>query len=72
MSRSLAKTVTFACVHFSVAFGLVYALTGSVPLAGAVALLEPLANTLAYFLHERAWERFGRGRPRPGQEPAVG
>ena len=57
-SHSLAKTGTFAVVHFSVAFSIAYLLTGSVAIAGALALLEPLANTVAYLLHERAWARF--------------
>jgi uncharacterized membrane protein len=60
MSLSLTKTVTFACVHFGVAFGIAYLLTGSVSIAGAIALIEPMANTVAYFLHERAWARVGR------------
>jgi len=29
-----------------------------VTIASALALLEPLANTVAYLLHERAWARF--------------
>lgn len=57
LTQSLAKTGTFAMVHFTVAFGVAYALTGSAPIAGAIALLEPLANTVAYFFHERAWAR---------------
>lgn len=58
LSQSLAKTATFAAVHFMVAFTVAYLLTGSVPIAGALAMLEPLANTVAYLLHERAWARF--------------
>lgn len=59
-STTLAKTVTFALVHFTVAFTIGYLLTGSAAIAGALALMEPLANTLAYYAHERAWERFSR------------
>ncbi len=58
LAQSLAKTGTFAVVHFTVAFSVAYLLTGSVPIAGALALLEPMANTVAYLLHERAWARF--------------
>jgi uncharacterized membrane protein len=57
LSHSLAKTGTFAVVHFAVAFTIAYLLTGSVAIASALALLEPLANTVAYLLHERAWAR---------------
>ncbi len=55
LKLSLAKTATFAALHFMVAFAVAYALTGSAPIAGAIALLEPVANTVAYFFHERAW-----------------
>jgi uncharacterized membrane protein len=58
LSQSLAKTGTFAVVHFSVAFTVAYLLTGSAAIASALALIEPMANTVAYLLHERAWERF--------------
>jgi len=57
-SLSLAKTGTFAVVHFTVAFTVAYLLTGSFGIAGAIALIEPMANTVAYLLHERAWARF--------------
>jgi uncharacterized membrane protein len=54
---SLAKTASFAVLHFVVAFGIAYLLTGSIGIAGALALIEPLANTVAFFFHERAWSR---------------
>jgi len=72
-SQSLAKTGTFAVLHFMVAFSTAYLLTGSVAIAGAIALLEPAANTVAYLLHERAWARFtpwSPGAARPGLQPA--
>ena len=58
LKQSLAKTASFAAIHFLVAFSVAYALTGSAPIASALALLEPLANTVAYFFHERLWARF--------------
>lgn len=54
------KTVTFAIVHMLVAFGVVYLLTGSVAIGSAVALIEPAVNTVAYFFHEKVWERLMR------------
>ena len=61
LTMSLTKTATFAVVHFSVAFGIAYMLTGSVGIASAIAAIEPVANTVAYFFHERAWSRVGWG-----------
>ena len=59
----MIKTVTFGFVHFTVAFGVVFALTGSLVIGGLAALIEPLVNTVAYHYHEKAWEWF-RGRAR--------
>jgi uncharacterized membrane protein len=51
------KTLTFAVTHMSVAFVVGWALTGSAAIGGALALVEPLVNTVAYFFHEKLWER---------------
>lgn len=63
LSLSLAKTASFAALHFTVAFSLGWWLTGSVAIAGTLALVEPLVNTVAYFFHERAWTRFSQRKP---------
>ena len=71
MTRDLAKTASFAVVHFAVGFGVTYALTGSVVIATGVALIEPAVNTVAFFFHERAWERWSRRPDTPaGATPA--
>ncbi|EPV8082036.1 TPA: DUF2061 domain-containing protein [Pseudomonas aeruginosa] len=40
----LLKTLTFAILHFSIAFGVAYTLTGSVLTGGLIALIEPSCN----------------------------
>lgn len=55
----MAKTATFAACHFTVAFGVGYALTGDVAVSSALALVEPACNTVAYYFHEKAWLHFG-------------
>jgi uncharacterized membrane protein len=50
------KTLSFALVHFSVAFAVGWLVTGSPWLGGTLALLEQLVNTFAFYLHERAWQ----------------
>lgn len=57
MARDLVKTASFATLHFAVGFGVTYALTGSVAIATGVALIEPMVNTVVFFLHERVWHR---------------
>lgn len=63
MHQPLAKTFSFAVVHFVVAFTVSYLLTGNLLVASAVALIEPACNTVAYYFHELAWTR--RAFPRP-------
>lgn len=53
----MTKTLTFAAVHFSVAFTVGYAMTGSVAVGGAIAVVEPACNTVAYFFHEKIWQK---------------
>lgn len=55
--KTVTKTLTFACLHVTVAFSVVYLMTDSAVVGGAVALVEPLCNTVAYFFHEKFWER---------------
>ncbi|MDY0873532.1 DUF2061 domain-containing protein [Dongia rigui] len=56
MKRDLVKTATFAALHFSIGFGVAYLISGSLPVALGVALIEPAVNTVAFFFHERAWQ----------------
>ncbi len=58
----MAKTFTFAILHFSVAFGVGYALSGSALIGGAIALVEPACNTVVFYFHKKAWERFKLSR----------
>ena len=60
------KTLTFATGHFTVAFAVVWALTGSWMIGGLVALVEPACNMVAYALHELAWERHRERKHRDG------
>lgn len=53
----MTKTISFAMVHFSVAFTVAYLMTGSLLVGGAIALVEPVINTVAYHFHERVWKR---------------
>jgi uncharacterized membrane protein len=67
----MIKTLTFGAVHMAVAFTVAYLLSGSLLVGGAIALVEPAINTVAYFFHEKVWERVRESRPvRVGQLPA--
>ena len=56
----MIKTITFAILHFSVAFSVAYLLTGSFAIAGGLALIEPTINTVTFFFHEKFWNGFER------------
>lgn len=58
----MAKTLSFGITHVAVAFAVGWAMTGSVVVGGALALVEPLVNTVAYFFHEKVWARLGSRR----------
>jgi uncharacterized membrane protein len=53
----MIKTMSFAAVHFSVAFTVGYLMSGSLLVGGAIALVEPAINTVAYYFHEQVWNR---------------
>lgn len=56
----MAKTFSFALIHFTVAFTVGYLLTGSILFGSAMAMIEPAINTVAFHIHEKVWQRFQR------------
>lgn len=50
-----AKTASWSLVHMTVAIAVAYALTRNWQAALAVGLIEPIFQTVAFALHERAW-----------------
>ncbi len=60
----MMKTFSFALVHVTVAFTVVYLMTGSILAGGLVALVEPVCNTLAYYFHEKVWAAIRQRRRR--------
>ena len=70
MPLEYVKTLTYLAIHLTVGFSVAYAMTGSVQIAGGIALIEPCVNAVAFFFHERAWS--GRLRlPRFGGPAAI-
>ena len=68
MSRDLTKTLTYLSIHLTIGFSVAYAFTGSVSMAGGIALIEPCINAVAFFFHERAWKRADRKAEASGNE----
>ncbi|MBA55534.1 MAG: DUF2061 domain-containing protein [Pseudomonadales bacterium] len=53
----MIKTISFAVIHMGVAFTVGYVMTGDIAVGGALALVEPMCNTVAYYFHEKVWNR---------------
>lgn len=51
------KTLTYTAMHFTIAFGVAWVLTGDVLVGGLVATVEPAVNSVAYVIHEKIWQR---------------
>jgi uncharacterized membrane protein len=61
----MIKTMSFAMLHFSVAFTIAYLFTGSILVGGLMALIEPACNTVVFYFHERAWQRHQHAHDMP-------
>lgn len=61
----MLKTISFAVLHFTVAFGVTFALTGDIMIGGLVAMIEPAINTVAYYFHEVAWNKLSVSQQQP-------
>jgi uncharacterized membrane protein len=57
LEPAVNKTLSFAILHFAVAFTLGYLFTGSLLVGGALALIEPACNTVVFHFHEKVWKR---------------
>ena len=70
----MAKSATFGALHVVIAFSIGYALTGSFAIAGAITLIEPLANTVAHYFFDGWWTRreARRTQARQASESAAG
>tara|TARA_R110002110_G_scaffold121431_2_gene297269 strand:+ start:103837 stop:103998 length:162 start_codon:yes stop_codon:yes gene_type:complete len=47
-------------MHIMIAFAVAYLLSGSFLVGGAIAIIEPLCNSVGFFFHEKAWNKFDR------------
>ena len=56
-NANIVKTCTYLLIHLVIGFSVAYLFTGSVAIAGGIALIEPLVNAVAFFFHERLWNR---------------
>jgi uncharacterized membrane protein len=57
MVMAAAKKISQVAVHMTVAFAIMFAMTGSIVMGGLALLIEPLINVTLLPYHERFWAR---------------
>ena len=60
--RSLVKTVSWRITGTGATFLISYLVLGNVMVAGSIAVIQLIANTALYFVHERIWNIVKWGR----------
>lgn len=60
--RSLVKTVSWRLTGSGATFLISYLIAGDFAVAGTIAVVQLVSNTILYFVHERIWNRISWGR----------
>lgn len=55
--RMFKKTFSYYLMHITIAMAVGYVVTGNIWMAITLSLLEPTVQAVAYFIHERIWEK---------------
>jgi len=63
--RSIAKTLTWRITGSAATFLISWMISGSWSMAGSIAVIQIVANTVLYYLHERVWNAVMWGRHDP-------
>ena len=69
-STTLKKTASYYVMHIAVAALVGYAIIGNLWMALTLSLVEPTVQAVAFFFHEKAWERVLRRRRKGPLVPA--
>ena len=65
------QTASQIVLHMGVAFGVMYAFTGSLAFGGVAALIEPICNVLLLPLHDRVWGKIREASERRRSRTAA-
>jgi uncharacterized membrane protein len=65
------QTVSQIALHMGVAFGVMYAMTGSLAFGGVAALVEPICNVALLPLHDKLWEKVRAAHERRRRQPST-
>jgi uncharacterized membrane protein len=60
--RSLVKTISWRLTGSGATFLISYLIAGNFVVAGTIAVIQLVSNTILYFVHERLWNKIKWGR----------
>jgi uncharacterized membrane protein len=60
--RSLLKTISWRLTGSGATFLISYLIAGDFAVAGTIAIIQLVSNTILYFVHERIWNKILWGR----------
>lgn len=60
--RSLVKTISWRFTGSFATFTISYLILGDFTIASSIAIVQIVANTILYFIHERIWNKIQWGR----------
>jgi uncharacterized membrane protein len=55
--RIFKKTLSYYIMHITVAMIVAYVITGNLWMAVTLSLVEPTVQAIAFFFHEKAWNK---------------
>lgn len=55
LQRSLFKTISWRITGSGATLAISFVLTGNLAMAGSIAAIQLVSNTILYFIHERIW-----------------
>lgn len=61
-ARSLVKTISWRLTGSGATFLLSWLISGDITVAGSIAVLQMITNTILYFIHERIWNKVSWGK----------
>lgn len=60
--RSLLKTISWRVTGSGATFAISWLIAGNFAIAGTIAVIQLVVNTVLYFFHERIWNQVRWGR----------
>lgn len=70
-TRSFVKTVCWRITGSGATFLISYLLTGNFAMAGTIAIVQVISNTILYYIHERVWNKINWGRKTVSVVPEI-